>query len=89
MRQLAIAFSIFIGVLLICWITLRLTGWLQYYRTPSPANYPTFKPGDHFFSSNRVEPKMLDFICFSTKGLTDKNEISLFRLCGMRATLLN
>ena len=53
-----------IFLVLVGWIIARLTGAMQYYIVPSPANYPALRIGDTFFTSNLVQPKRLDFIAY-------------------------
>lgn len=59
-KILLIVFGIIVALI----ATLRITNMLQFYTVPSGANYPTLKPGDHFFTTNLVNPERLDFICY-------------------------
>lgn len=74
-----------IGVLLVSiWVVGRLTGALQFYRIPTPANEPTIKEGSQFFASSLVKPSRFDFICFKkTSVYTGKMETIVFRICGI------
>ena len=56
---------------------------MQYYITPSPANYPTFRLGDTFFTSNLVQLKRLDFIAYQHEEPGREATIFFHRLCGL------
>lgn len=70
-------------MLLAGWVAARLTGALQYYTTPSPANVPTLLVGDNFFTSNLVSPQRLDFIAYQHLDQAGQSSVWMHRLCGL------
>lgn len=78
-----IGFGGLLILLLAGWVTARLTGALQYYTTPSPANVPTLRVGDNFFTSNLVQPKRLDFIAYQHRDQAGQSSVWMHRLCGL------
>jgi signal peptidase I len=71
--------AIFIGV----WILCRATNMLNIYKSPTPANYPSFLVNESFFISNLKTPKRLDFICYNTESPETGKYLSVKRLCAM------
>ena len=78
--------------LLFVWILARMTGALQFYKVPTPANEPTIPRDGLFFTSNLIHPKRMDFIVHmigESKMYPEDNVpkghmmVSLHRLCGL------
>ncbi len=78
-----IVFGGLVILLLAGWVAARLTGALQWYTTPSPANVPTLPVGDNLFSSNLVQPKRLDFIAYQYRDPEGQSSVWMHRLCGL------
>lgn len=78
-----IGFGCLIMLLVVGWVAARLTGAMQYYTTPSPANFPTFRLHENFFTSNLVHPKRLDFIAYHCPSSEYPTTIYFHRLCGL------
>jgi signal peptidase I len=84
MKKYQIILLIAFGALITLWTVGRVTNAFQYMKTPTSSNKPTFKPGAHFFISNLITPKRLDFICYETNNPeTGGHEVWMHRLCGM------
>jgi signal peptidase I len=72
------------AALLCVYFLARITGLLVPYSIPTTANQPSLKLGSYLYTTNLIEPKKFDFICF--KGLdifTQKEAIFVYRLCGI------
>jgi signal peptidase I len=62
----------------------RITGLLVPYSISSTANQPSLKLGSYFYTTNLIEPKKFDFICFKGLDIYTQNEaIFIYRLCGI------
>jgi signal peptidase I len=77
---------ILISGALLCaiYILAKFTGALVPYTIPSTANQPSLKLGSYIYTSNLIQPKKFDFICF--KGLdiiNQKEALFSYRLCGV------
>ncbi|PZF72462.1 signal peptidase I [Taibaiella soli] len=65
------------------WVVGRITEAVQWYKIPTPSNYPTIKVGDHILASNLVKPERFNFICFYATGSDMVKQIWIQRLCGL------
>jgi signal peptidase I len=83
MKKYQIILLVAFATLITLWTVGRFTNSFQYMKTPSSSNKPTFKPGAHFFVSNLITPKRLDFICYQVNDPELGHEIWMHRLCGM------
>jgi len=82
----------------VLWVVARLTGMLQFYNIPTPANEPNLKIGEKFFTTNLKEPKPYQFIAFTSvaedsiisRGMENFKFGShyLYRLCGVSGNTL-
>jgi len=90
----AVLCSALFGILIIA----RITGMLQYFITPTPANDPNIKQGDKVFASNLKTSMPYDFVIVTSK-YADSINMSfmpdfkagsnyLYRLCGMPGNIL-
>lgn len=66
-RKWLLTLLIPIPVLFILFIAARLTGVFQIYRTPTPSNEPTIKPGRIVFTSIFKQPASGDFIAYKSE----------------------
>ncbi len=62
---------IFIGVLVALWIMCRLTGILQTYNIPTPANEPTIHVGQKIFTTNLKTAKRGDFVAYESLAIDE------------------
>jgi signal peptidase I len=83
MKKYQIILLVAFDTLITLWTVGRLTNSFQYLKTPTKSNEPTFKPGEHFFASNLIAPKRLDFICYKVNNPQTGQETWMHRLCGM------
>lgn len=84
MKRLFKILLLVFGPFLVLWIIARVTGVIQLYKSPTPANEPTLKAGRSFFASNLVKPMRFDFICFEAYDpYFHTHDIVTYRLCGM------
>jgi len=72
MKKLNWKLIIVISLLVAVYITVRATGLMQFYTTPSQSMAPTLKAGARFAVSNLKKPKRNDVIAF-TRILTEKD----------------
>jgi signal peptidase I len=73
---------IILGVLLGIYLLLSLTGIFKIYKVPSTANEPGIKLNSMIFSSNLVEYKIGDFVCFKYNDDLFGKQIRVHRLLG-------
>ena len=76
----------------------RITGMLQYFITPTPANEPNIKQGDKVFASNLKTPIPYNFIIVTSKYADSVNRSFmpdfkagshyLYRLCGLSGDIV-
>lgn len=71
------------GLLIALFIIGRFTNAIQFYTVPTISNYPSIKPGTHFFASNLRKPKRFDFICYRADNPYMEKQIYIHRLCGL------
>lgn len=84
MRRFLVSLSILIGVLVLALAVARITGGLGFYKIVSSGNYPAYRIGEPFFTSNLIKPVKGNFVVF--KGLMpgQKSEsIYIFRLVAL------
>lgn len=79
LRSITIAISLVIAL----WVIGRLTDALQFYSTPTDANYPSFKPGQTFLASNLISPERFDFITYNIIHPELGEQVWIHRLCGI------
>jgi signal peptidase I len=73
---------IILGVLLGIYLLLSLTGIFKIYKVPSIANEPGIKLNSMIFSSNLVDYKNGDFVCFKYNDDLFGKQIRVHRLLG-------
>ena len=83
LKKYQVAILVSLAILVCIYALGRLTNALQYYSIPSGSNEPTIKVGDHIFSSNLIEPKRFDFICYRMTDSLSGRQIWVHRLCGL------
>ncbi len=92
-NKLIIIAAVFCSALFGILIIFRITGMLQYFITPTPANEPNIKQGDKVFASNLKTPMPYDFVVVTSEYADSVNMIFmpdfkagshyLYRLCGL------
>lgn len=82
-KKLLTSLGIFCAIIVGLFITGKITGALNYATARSSASLPAIKPGDFFFTSNLVSPKLFDFIAFHHTDPMMGKMIIVHRVCGM------
>jgi signal peptidase I len=72
-----------IGAVLILFQVARMTHMLVWYKSPTTANYPTFKIKETFIASRLVSPKRFSMICFKWNDSLQGKHTRVYRLCGI------
>lgn len=83
MKRILKILLITLGILLIAWTVVRITGLLQVYKSPTYANYPCLDIGENFFASPLVKARRFDFICYHAGSGDQEKHLRVHRLCGM------
>ena len=74
---------LFVGGLFFLFGLARITNILQWYKSPSDANYPTIQPGNRIFASNMVKPERFSFVCYKWNDAQFGDHVRVHRLCGL------
>ncbi len=92
-KKLIVFAAVTSSILVVLWITARVTGLLLFFTIPTISNEPNIKTGDRIFSSNYDDPKLYNFIVFTSEKADSlgpyfdpenpKRSHYLHRLCGM------
>ncbi len=97
-NKLIIIAGVFCSVVFAVLIIARITGMLQYFITPTPANEPNIKLGDKVFATSLKTPMPYNFVIVTSKYADSVNRSFipdlkagshyLYRLCGLPGDIM-
>lgn len=82
MKKSKFAIPILITIVVVVYICLRLAGVFQFYTIPTSANAPQIEPGSIVFSTNLLDPKIGNFVCFEFENEREGKHMRIYRLVG-------
>lgn len=97
-KKLIITAAVFCSLVTVLCIVASITGMLQFYKIPTPANEPNIKQGEKVFVSNLKDPTLYNFIVFTSESADSISMIGrpdretgaqyLYRLCGVSGNIV-
>ncbi|TDX00713.1 signal peptidase I [Dinghuibacter silviterrae] len=73
-----------LAAIVVCWVVLRVTGVIQFYKVSTTSNEPTLRIGKYFFAGRWAKPKRFDFVLYMGKAPGDETKTKwIHRLCGL------